>query len=56
MVKGLPNINFSKGDSTSSVDMHLEEKHDKGKSYRAPNVLQLVHMVSAGPFVVTSVN
>ena len=56
MVKGLPNINFSKGDSTSSVDMHLEEKYDKGKSYRAPDVLQLVHMVLPGPFAVTSVN
>ena len=57
MVKGLPNINFSKGECSScSVDMNLKEKYDKGKSYRAPVVLQLVHMVLAGPFVVTSVS
>ena len=56
MVKGLPNINFSKGDNTSLVDMHLEEKNDKGKSYRAPDVLQLVYMVLARPFAVTSVS
>ena len=36
--------------------MHLEEKYDKGKSYRASNVLQLVHMVLAGPFAVTLVS
>ena len=57
MVKGLPNISFSKGDSSSSsVDLHLEEKYDKGKSSRDPDVLQLVHMVLAGPFVVTLVS
>ena len=56
MVKGLPSINFSKGDNTSSVDMHLEEKNVKGKSHRASDVLQLVHMVLAGPFAVTSVS
>ena len=38
------------------MDMHLEEKYDKGKSSRAPVVLQLVHMVLASPFVVTSVS
>ena len=57
MVKGLPNISFSKGEcSSSSVDMHLKEKYDKGKSFRAPIVLQLVHMVLASPFAVTSVS
>ena len=57
MVKGLPNINFSKGECSScSVDIHLEEKYDKGKSSRAPVVLQLVHMVLVGPFVVTLVS
>ena len=57
MVKGLPNINFSKGGcSTYSVDMNLKEKYDKGKSSRAPFVLQLVHMVLASPFEVTSVS
>ena len=56
MVKGLPSINFSKGDNTSSVDMHLEEKNVKGKSTRTSDVLQLVHMVLAGPFAVTSVS
>ena len=40
MVKGLPNIKFSKGQCSScSVDMHLEEKYDKGKSSRALVVL-----------------
>ena len=36
--------------------MNLKEKYDKGKSSQAPIVLQLVHMILAGPFVVTSVN
>ena len=49
MIKSLPPINFSKGEcSTCLVDMHLEEKFAKGKSSRAPVVLQLVHMVLAG--------
>lgn len=40
MVKGLPNINFSKGECSSClVDMHLKEKYDKGKSSRALVVL-----------------
>ena len=58
MVKGLPpNIIFSKGECSSClVDMHLKEKYDKGKSSQAPVVLQLVHMVLAGPFAVTSVS
>ncbi len=57
MVKGLPNIKFSKGGCSScSVDMHLEEKYDKGKSSRALVVLQLVYMVLAGPFVVALVS
>lgn len=56
MVKGLPNINFSKGECSScSLDMHLKEKYDKGKSSRALFVLQLVHMVLA-PFAMTSVS
>ena len=38
------------------MDMHLEEKYDKGKSSRDLVVLHLVHMVLAGPFVVTSVS
>ena len=57
MVKGLPNINFSKDEfSSCSMDMHLKEKYDEGKSSREPVVLQLVHMVLAGPFAVTSVS
>ena len=36
--------------------MHLEEKLHKGKSSRAPVVLQMVHMVLAGPFVVTTIS
>ena len=40
MVKGLPNINFSQGKCSSClVDIHLEEKYDKGKSSRALVVL-----------------
>ena len=40
MVKGIPNINFSKGGCSScSVDMNLKEKYDKGKSSRASVVL-----------------
>ena len=38
------------------MDMHLEEKFDKDKSSRASFVLELVHIVLVGPFVVTSVN
>ena len=57
MVKGLPTINFSKGGCSScSVDMNLKDKYDKGLSSRAPVILQLVHMVLAGPFPVTSVS
>ena len=57
MVKGLPLINFSTGEcSTSIVDMHPEEKLHKGKSSRALVVLQMVHMVLARPFAVTSVS
>ena len=57
MVKGLPIINFSTNEcSTCSMDMHLEEKYDKGKSSRASVVLELVHMVLAGPFAVTLVS
>ena len=54
MVKGLPQINFSHDEcSIDSVDMHPEGKLQKGKSSRAPVVLQMVHMVLAGPFAVS---
>ena len=57
MVKGLPAINFSQGEySKYSVDMHLKEKLHKGKYSRALVVLQMLHMVLAGPFAVTSVS
>ena len=57
MVKGLPNIKFSKGECSSClVDIHLEEKYDKGKSSRSLVVLQLVYMVLAVPFAVTSIS
>ena len=57
MVKGLPTINFSKGEcSPCSMDMHLEEKFDKGKSWRASIVLELVHIILAGSFAVTSIS
>ena len=57
MVKGLPTINFSKGECSSySVDMHLEEKYDKGKSWRASVVLELVQIFLVGPFIVASVS
>ena len=36
--------------------MHPKEKLHKGKSSRAPVVLQLVHMVIVGPFVVILVS
>ena len=38
------------------MDMHLEEKYDKGKSSRASVVLELVRTNLAGPFSVTSVS
>ena len=57
MVKGLPNINFSKGECSSCLeDMHLKEKYDKEKSSRAPVSIQLAHMVLVRPFAVTSVS
>ena len=57
MVKVLPTINFSIGAcSTCSMDMHLKEKYDKGKSSRASVVLELVHTVLVGPFAVTLVS
>ena len=57
MVKGLPQINFSIGEcSIGIVDMYPEDKLHKGKSSRALVVLQMVHMVLAGPFVVTTVS
>ncbi len=40
MVKGLPNIKFSKGECSSClVDMNLKDKYDKEKSSHAPVVL-----------------
>ena len=36
--------------------MHLEENFDKGKSLRASVVLELVHIVLAGPFAMTLVS
>ena len=36
--------------------MHQEDKLHKGKSSRAPIVLHMVHMVLAGPFVVTTIS
>ena len=57
MVKGLPTINFSNGEcSNCSMDMHLEEKFDKGKSWRASVVLELVHTILESPFSVTLVS
>ena len=51
MVKVLPQIKFSHGEcSTDSMDMHPEGKLHKGKFSRALGVLQMVHMVLAGPF------
>ena len=38
------------------MDMNLKEKYDKGKSSQTPVVLQLVYMVLARPFAVTSVS
>lgn len=51
MVKGLPQIDFSKSEcSIDLVDMHPEGKLQRGKSSRETGVLQMVHMVLAGPF------
>ena len=36
--------------------MHPKEKLYKGKSSRAPFVLQMLHMVLAGPFAMTLVS
>ena len=38
------------------MDMHLEEKLEKKKSWRASVVLELVHNVLTGLYPVTSVN
>ena len=38
------------------MDMHLEEKFEKGKSWRPSFFLELVHTILGSPFLVTSVS
>ena len=55
MVIGLPQVKYSEGVCTGcEVGKHPEEKFDKGKSWRATVVLELVHSDVAGPFLVPS--
>ena len=55
MVIGLPQVQFSKGVCPGcEVGMHPKEKYDKGKSWKATTVLELVHSDVAGPFPVPS--
>ena len=51
VVTCLPRISFSEGVcSGCSMGKHPEERFDKGKAWRALEVLQLVHSDVAGPF------
>ena len=51
MVKGLPNIHFSKGVCQGCViGKHPQEKFEKGKAWRASSPLELIHSDLMGPF------
>jgi len=55
MVIGLPQVKFLEGVCLGcEVGKHLEEKYDKGKSWKATTILELVHSDVAGPFPVPS--
>ena len=55
MVIGLPQVKYSEGVCPGcEAGKHPEEKYDKGKSWKATVVLQLVHSDVAGPFLVPS--
>ena len=51
MVIGLPQVKYLEGVCPGcEVGKHLEEKYDKGKSWKAIVVLELVHSDVASPF------
>lgn len=51
MVIGLPSIQFSDGVCQGCIiGKHPEEKYDKGKAWRATQLLELVHSDLTGPF------
>ena len=51
MVIGLPQVKYSEGVCPScEVGKHLEEKYDKGKSWKETTTLELVHSDVVGPF------
>ena len=55
MVHGLPQVQFSDGVfSGFTLGKHPKKMFDKGKSWRAQCVLELVHSDVAGPFLVPS--
>ena len=55
MVIGLPHVKYSEGVCpTCEASKHLKDKYDKGKSWKATVVLELVHSDVAGPFLVPS--
>ena len=55
MVIGLPHVQFSEGVCPGcEAGKHLEEKYDKGKSWKATTVLEFVHSDVVGAFPVPS--
>ena len=55
MVIGLPQLKYSEGVCPcSEVGKHPKEKYDKGKSWKAIFVLELVHSDVAEPFPIPS--
>ena len=55
MVIGLPQVQFSEGVCPGcEAGKHPKEKYDKGKSWKASTILELVHSDVAGPFPVPS--
>jgi len=55
MVHGLPKVQSLDGFCLGcTLGKHLEKKFDKGKSWRAQSILELVHSDVAGPFLVPS--
>ena len=55
MVIGLPQVQFLEGVCLGcEVGKHPKEKYDKGKSWKASTVLELVHSDVASPFLVLS--
>ena len=53
MVIGLPQVKYSKGVCAScDASKHPEEMFDKGKSWKATAILELVHSDVASPYPV----